>query len=277
MKTMRWSLWTGIVFCLFGFLSHSIFAQSADSLQPLIRESKTRAQLVKKLQKGVVHIKVEKMVKGHDGQQLNNPFDQFNDEFLDRFFPPGYRKQPHGNQKERQFKQEGLGSGALINKDGFILTNHHVVGEADKIVVKLYDGREFEAKLIGTDPLSDIAVVKIDVTNPDFLPMGNSDDIDVGESVIAIGNPFGLTQTVTFGIVSAKGRSNIGITDYEDFIQTDAAINPGNSGGPLLNLSGEIIGVNTAIFSRNGGYQGIGFAVSINMARRIMEELIASG
>jgi len=170
-----------------------------------------------------------------------------------------------------------MGSGSIISEQGYILTNHHVVGKADKILVKLFDGRELPAKLVGTDSLSDIAVIQIDQKNLLPLPIGNSEKIDVGESVIAIGNPFGLSHTVTFGISSAKGRSNIEIIDYEDFIQTDAAINPGNSGGPLINLRGEIIGINTAIFSRSGGYQGIGFAVSINFAKRIMEDLIENG
>lgn len=242
-------------------------------IEKLIKASKTRAALVKQVQKAVVHIKVEKIIKGRGGQfEFNNPYELFNEEFFERFFP---EINPHRQPRER--KQEGLGSGSIINDNGYILTNHHVVGDADKITVKMYDGKEWEAKLVGTDPQSDIAVIKIERKNVPVLSMGNSDDIDVGESVIAIGNPFGLTQTVTFGIVSAKGRSNIGITDYEDFIQTDAAINPGNSGGPLINLRGEIIAVNTAIVTRSGGYQGVGFAVPINMARRIMNDLIESG
>ena len=152
-----------------------------------------------------------------------------------------------------------------------------MVGGADRILVKLYDGRELEAKLVGTDEPSDISVIQVEGNDLPVLPMGNSDEIGVGESVIAVGNPFGLSQTVTFGIISAKSRTGVGITEYEDFIQTDAAINPGNSGGPLISLRGEIVGVNTAIFSRSGGYQGIGFAVPINMARGIMEDLIRQG
>jgi serine protease Do len=170
-----------------------------------------------------------------------------------------------------------MGSGSIVRPDGYILTNNHVVGGADKIIVQMYDGTEMEAELIGTDPESDIAVVKVDGENLPVLPMGDSKEILVGESVIAVGNPFGLSQTVTYGIVSAKGRTGIGITEYEDFIQTDAAINPGNSGGPLVSLDGKIVGVNTAIFTRSGGYQGIGFAVPINMARGIMEDLINDG
>ncbi len=249
-------------------------AQNADDLEALIRTSKTRAALVQKVQKAVVHIKVEKFMNKSQGQSLNNPLDLYNEEFFKRFFP-GIR--PPQQAPQQPFRQEGMGSGSIISNDGYILTNHHVVGEADRIRVKLYDGSEVKARLIGTDPESDIAVIKIDRKNLYALPVGNSKEILVGESVIAVGNPFGLTQTVTFGIVSAKGRTNVGINEYENFIQTDAAINPGNSGGPLVNLRGEIIGVNSAIFTRSGGYQGIGFAVPINMARRIMEDLIEKG
>jgi serine protease Do len=143
--------------------------------------------------------------------------------------------------------------------------------------VKLQDGRELQGKLVGADPATDLAVVKIDAPNLPVATLGNSDTLEVGETVIAIGNPFGLEQTVTQGIVSAKGRSQVGLTDYEDFIQTDASINPGNSGGPLINLKGEIVGVNTAIFSRSGGSMGIGFSIPVNMARSIMQSLIQSG
>ncbi len=249
-------------------------AQDPSELEQLIRQSKTRAALVQNVQKAVVHIKVEKILRNSEGQPLNNPYDLYNEEFFKRFFP-GIK--PPQSQPQQPFRQEGMGSGSIISKDGYILTNHHVVGEADRILVKLYDGKEISAKLVGTDPESDISVIKIDGNGYDFLSMGNSKELMVGESVIAVGNPFGLTQTVTYGIVSAKGRTNVGINEYENFIQTDAAINPGNSGGPLVNLRGEIIGVNSAIFTRSGGYQGIGFAVPINMARRVMEDLIEKG
>jgi len=256
-------------------------AQTSDDLEQMIRSSKTRAALVQNVQKGVVHIKVEKIMRTPDGRSLNNPRDLYNDEFFRRFFP---ELQPPNNQQPRKreqpnhkFRQSGMGSGSIIDTDGYILTNHHVVGEADKMVVVLYDGQEREAKLVGTDPESDIAVVKIEGNGLPVLSMGDSDKILVGEDVIAVGNPFGLIQTVTYGIVSAKGRTNVGINEYENFIQTDAAINPGNSGGPLVNLRGEIVGVNSAIFSQSGGYQGIGFAVPINMARKIMRDLIDKG
>ncbi len=164
-----------------------------------------------------------------------------------------------------------------MNKDGYILTNNHVVKDADDIRVRLSDKREFKGKVIGTDPKSDVAVVKIDAHDLPYLRVADSDKLQVGETVIAVGNPFGLSQTVTSGIVSAIGRSNVGISDYEDFIQTDAAINPGNSGGALINVRGELVGINTAIFSTSGGYQGVGFAIPSNMAKSIMDSLISKG
>ncbi len=247
-------------------------------LQTLVEASKARADIVEKVQKAVVHIKVEKTINtSQHPSTLNNPYELFNDEFFDRFFPGMRPERRPRLPQHRKFKQEGLGSGSIIDGQGHILTNNHVVGDADKITVRLTDGREFDAKLVGTDPLSDIAVIKIKGLNLPQMPLGDSDEVRVGESVIAIGNPFGLSYTVTMGIVSAKGRSNVGIVDYENFIQTDAAINPGNSGGPLINLQGQIIGVNTAIFTKSGGYQGIGFAVPVNMAQHIMNELISEG
>jgi len=260
---------------------NTALTETSDDLEQMIRGSKTRAALVQNVQKAVVHIKVEKIMRNPDGSTFNNPRDLYNDEFFRRFFP---ELQPPNNQKpkkrenpNREFRQKGMGSGSIIDAKGYILTNHHVVGEADEILVVLYNGDESKAKLVGTDPESDIAVIKIEGNNLPVLPMGDSDKILVGEDVIAVGNPFGLIQTVTYGIVSAKGRSNVGINEYENFIQTDAAINPGNSGGPLVSLRGEIVGVNSAIFSQSGGYQGIGFAVPINMVRKIMRDLIDKG
>ena len=254
-------------------------AQTSDDLELMIRSSKTRAALVQNVQKAVVHIKVEKVVRGSDGRFFNNPMDLYNDEFFRRFFPE--LNPPKNNQQReqpnREFRQRGMGSGSIIDSEGYILTNHHVVGLADRIIVVMYDGEEKDAKIVGTDPESDIAVIKIEGVGLPVLPMGDSETTLVGEDVIAVGNPFGLIQTVTYGIVSAKGRSNVGINEYENFIQTDAAINPGNSGGPLVNLRGEIVGVNSAIFSQSGGYQGIGFAVPINMASKIMKDLIDKG
>jgi serine protease Do len=175
----------------------------------------------------------------------------------------------------------GVGSGFIFDStNGYILTNNHVVTNGDAWVVRLGDKREHEAeaKLIGTDPQTDVAVLKIDPVSLTAATLGNSDDLEVGDWVLAVGNPFGLLEhTVTAGIISAKGRQHLGLSNYEDFLQTDAAINPGNSGGPLVNLNGDVVGINTAIFSMTQGYQGIGFAIPINQARRIAEKLIAGG
>ena len=248
-------------------LAAPLVADVNEDIAALNRASKARAAIVKRVSPAVVHISVEKTVNRNQRQPEKLP-DFFDDEFFRRFFQP---------RMPREFKQRGLGSGSIVDKKGYILTNNHVVEGADRIIVKLPDGREFEAKLVGADPATDLAVVKIEGDDLPIATLGNSDQIEVAESVIAIGNPFGLEQTITAGIVSAKGRSALGVTDYEDFIQTDASINPGNSGGPLINLNGEVVGINTAIFSRSGGNQGIGFAIPINMARQVMESLIASG
>ena len=170
-----------------------------------------------------------------------------------------------------------LGSGIIATQDGYIITNNHVVEKADEIKVTLIDRRTFKGRLVGADPKTDVAVIKIDATDLPTLIWGDSDKLQVGEFVLAIGSPYGLSNTVTMGIISAVGRANVGIADYEDFIQTDAAINPGNSGGPLVNVKGEIIGMNTAIFSRTGGYQGIGFSVPSNMIRLVMDQLLQKG
>jgi len=220
----------------------------------------------------VVFITVEKTLDARDPSALNNPFEGFGQDFLERFFG---RRFPEGQQPRE--RQQGAGSGCIISHDGLILTNHHVVGDADRVTVKLNDGREFTAKTIGTDPPSDVAVIKIDAQDLPVLPLGDSDAMEVGDWVIAAGNPFGLTESITVGVVSAKGRSRLGIADFEDFIQTDAAINPGNSGGPLINLQGEAIGVNTAIASRSGGYMGIGFAIPSNMVKAVKDQLVTSG
>ena len=189
-----------------------------------------------------------------------------------------------GEEFDRRFKQprqqpeQGLGSGVIVSDDGYIVTNNHVVEQADELMVLLGDKRKFPAKLIGTDPKTDLAVIKIEGDWIfDTLPWGNSISLQVGELVLAVGNPFGLNQTVTMGIISAVGRANVGIVDYENFIQTDAAINPGNSGGALVNLQGQLIGINTAIFSRTGGYMGIGFAIPSQMVKHVMKSLIGHG
>ncbi|MGE5186954.1 MAG: trypsin-like peptidase domain-containing protein [Acidobacteriota bacterium] len=170
-----------------------------------------------------------------------------------------------------------LGSGVIVSPDGIIVTNHHVVEKSDAIAVVLKDGRELGAKLVGTDPRSDVAVLRIDAKNLPAIQLADSSKIRVGDLVLAIGNPFGIGQTVTMGIISATGRANLGINDVEDFIQTDAAINPGNSGGALVDMNGRLIGINTAIMSRSGGYQGIGFAIPSNMVVQIEDQLLRHG
>ncbi|MCG7598981.1 Do family serine endopeptidase [Halomonas sp. McH1-25] len=177
----------------------------------------------------------------------------------------------------RQRMLSSLGSGVIVSDEGYVLTNHHVINGADQIQVALRDGRETLAEVIGTDPESDLAVLKIDLDALPAIALGNSESVAVGDISLAIGNPFGVGQTVTMGIISATGRNHLGLSAYEDFIQTDAAINPGNSGGALINAEGALVGINTAIFSRSGGSQGIGFAIPVNLAREILDELIARG
>lgn len=177
----------------------------------------------------------------------------------------------------REHRGGGQGSGVIVTQDGYVLTNNHVIEGAKTVTVTLPDKREFTGRIVGSDPKSDIAVVKIDGTQLPTVSWGDSSRLQVGEYVLAVGNPFGLNSTVTLGIVSALGRGHMGITQYEDFIQTDAAINPGNSGGALVNTKGELIGINTAIFSQTGGYQGVGFAVSSGMSKPIYESLVKTG
>ena len=186
---------------------------------------------------------------------------------------------PRGQQGEQQQRRDDVGSGVIVDDEGIVITNNHVIDGADAIDVVLSDGREFSTTIVGTDPDSDIAVLRIEDAPDDLsaIAFGDSDGLRLGESVIAIGNPFGLSGTVTMGIISAKGRANVGIVDYENFIQTDAAINPGNSGGALINLQGELIGINTAILTRTGGYQGVGFAIPSNMVEMVMNSLIDDG
>jgi serine protease Do len=196
------------------------------------------------------------------------------DEFFRRFFGG-----PQGDSRERRYTQHGLGSGVIVSSDGYILTNNHVVEGVDKVEVVAEGGKSYTAKILGADPQTDIAVLKVQASGIQPITMGDSDELEVGEWVLAVGNPFSeeLGHTVTAGIVSAKGRSNLHLADYEDFIQTDAAINPGNSGGALVDTSGQLVGINAAIISQSGGYQGIGFAIPIKMARRVMDQLIKSG
>jgi serine protease Do len=247
-----------------------------EGIAQLEKTGKAFSAVAKLAMPAVVFIRVEQVIEsGGSPHSFNDPSDFFGDEMLRRFF--GVPGMPQGRRAPRQFRREGAGSGFIVSKDGYILTNSHVVGDATKITVKLHDGREFEAKNIGSDKKSEVAIIKIDADDLPTVALGDSGELEVGEWVIAVGNPFGLTETVTAGIVSALGRSNIGIADYENFIQTDAAINPGNSGGPLLNIKGEVVGINTAIYSQSGGYMGVGFAIPINMASAIKDQLIASG
>ncbi|MBC8413238.1 MAG: DegQ family serine endoprotease [Nitrospira sp.] len=221
--------------------------------------------IVKVISPLVVNISSSKIV---DKKELN-PFSHF--------FESPFSDNPDSQRPPRQWKEESLGSGVLVSPDGFIITNNHVVEKADKIKVTMYNKETYIGKIIGTDPKTDLAVIKISAENLPAINWGDSDTLQVGEFVLAFGNPYSLGHTVTMGIVSAVGRANVGIADYEDFIQTDAAINPGNSGGPLVSAKGELIGINTAIFSRTGGYQGIGFAVPSNMAHAVMTQLIKQG
>jgi Do/DeqQ family serine protease len=228
------------------------------------REPPTLAPLIATISPGVVNISVKSNVgDGQAGPQ---------DELLRRFFdfegPPGRRDR----------EVEGAGSGVIVDaENGYILTNHHVIANADKITVTLLENRSLTATVVGSDESSDLAVLKVEPVNLKSIPFGDSTTLRVGDYVIAIGNPFGFTNSVTSGIVSALGRSGLNPTAFEDFIQTDASINPGNSGGALVNLNGELVGINSAIISRTGGNVGIGFAIPVNMARTIMEQLIATG
>jgi len=217
----------------------------------------------------VVNIRSSKVVKTqiHGGLPFNDPmFRQF---FGDQFGQRG------GPQTQRE---QSLGSGVIITTDGTVLTNNHVIEGATDIKVYLSDKREFKATLVGTDPKTDVAVLKIDANNLPTLPLGNSSSLQVGDLIFAIGDPFGIGETATMGIVSAKGRGGLRIEDYEDFIQTDAAINPGNSGGAMIDLHGNLVGINTAILTGgSGGNQGVGFAIPINLARNVMDQIRAHG
>ncbi|MFU8780215.1 MAG: DegQ family serine endoprotease [Kiritimatiellia bacterium] len=246
-----------------------------DSIDVLRQTGRAFTTVARQTIPAVVFIQVEQIIESREqGHSFNDPFDFFGDDMLRRFF--GIPQAPQQRQP-RRFRREGAGSGFIISENGYILTNSHVVGDATSIRVRLHDGREFEAENIGSDPRSEVAIIKIETDNLPVVPLGDSNELEVGEWVIAVGNPFGLSETVTAGIVSALGRRNIGIADFEDFIQTDAAINPGNSGGPLLNINGEVVGINTAIYTRSGGSMGVGFAIPINMARAIKDQLIESG
>jgi serine protease Do len=242
------------------------------SIETLEQTGKTFARIAEQASDSVVGIRAEKEVQARRfGGIPQLPFDDF---FFDRFFR---RQMPQQQNPQEEFTQTAQGSGFIISADGYILTNNHLVGEADKVTVKLSDEREYEGEIIGTDPASDVALIKIDRDELPTLELADSDDVEVGEWVLAVGNPFGFSHSVTAGIISAKGRTGVGVAAYEDFIQTDAAINPGNSGGPLMNLKGEVVGINTAIISRTGGNLGIGLAIPSNMAEYIYNQLLEEG
>jgi len=253
-------------------LSVSYAAQakiSEQSVDLLTRTGKAMAEVTSAVKPAIVNIATTRTIKVSGG---GDPF--FDDPFFKRFFGDQFGRQ---RQQPKEHKSAGLGSGVIVSSDGYIITNSHVIKDADEIKVTLTDKKEFAGRVIGSDPKTEIAVVKIEAKDLPTVSWGNSDALQVGEVVLAVGNPYGLNQTVTMGIVSALGRANVGIADYEDFIQTDAAINPGNSGGALVNIKGELIGINTAIYTTSGGYQGIGFAIPSNMVKSIMASLIKEG
>lgn len=237
----------------------------------LEQTSRTFTQIAKKAMPATVFIKVQQQSLQPEHQA---PIDPFGDEFFRRFFGFPFGGQP---QPQREQPQMAGGSGFFVSADGYIVTNYHVIKDAAQITVVLNDGREFTAAVSGTDPRTDLAVLKINQNDLPYLSFGNSDALEIGEWVVAIGTPFALESSLTVGVVSAKGRQDLGITSLEDFIQTDAAINPGNSGGPLLDLNGNVIGVNTAIISRSGGYMGIGFSIPSRMAQHVIDQIIHSG
>lgn len=240
---------------------------SEQAVDHLTKTGMAMAEIASAVKPAIVNISTTRTVKIQGGMDL------FDDPFFRRFFGDQFNRQ----RQPRERKSSGLGSGVIVSSDGYIVTNYHVVKDADEIKVTLADKKEYHGKVIGSDPKTEISIVKIEATGLPTLPWGNSDKLQVGEIVLAVGNPYGLNQTVTMGIVSAIGRANVGIADYEDFIQTDAAINPGNSGGALVNPRGELVGINTAIFSTSGGYQGIGFAIPSNMIKSIMDSLVKKG
>jgi len=277
--TARNTLLASLIFaCLGGgFWAHALWTglrpQPVSAPSPIITADALQAAFVsvaERVRPAVVHVGTVQVAKGQRPEMGPGPSqDPFFKDFFDQFFgrTPGA---PRG-----EFRQPGLGSGVIIDKRGYVLTNFHVIRGADAVTVRLSSKQEYRGRTVGVDPKTDLAVVRFEPTEePKVAALGNSDALRVGEWAIAIGNPFGLDQTVTVGVVSATGRADVGISSYENFIQTDASINPGNSGGPLVNLRGEVIGINTAIVATG---QGIGFAIPANMVRRITSQLIERG
>jgi serine protease Do len=250
-------------------------AAQSESVALLKRVGSAFASVMERVSPGVVGIQTERRaLRAAPDKPATGPLDPFGEDFFDYFFR---RRAPQDDSARQEYTQKAQGSGFLISADGHILTNNHVVADADKIMVELIDGRRTEAQVVGADPESDVAVVRIQAGGLTPVALGNSDALEVGEWVLAIGNPLGLSHTVTAGIVSAKHRSGFNVTTYENFIQTDAAVNMGNSGGPLVNLNGEAVGMNTFILGPAGGNIGIGFAIPINVAREVADQLRKTG
>lgn len=236
--------------------------REAQNIAPLPDPATTYRGAAHKAMPSVVNIFTSKDVRASRHPLLNDPL-------FRRFFGEQLEDEPQ--------RASSLGSGVIVGAEGFILTNHHVIEAADEIDVALADGRKLRAKLVGTDPDTDLAVLRVEGADLPAVTFGQAETMQVGDVVLAIGNPFGVGQTVTMGIVSAVGRSHLGINTFENFIQTDAAINPGNSGGALVDSSGNLVGINSAIYSRSGGSMGIGFAIPVSLARQVMDQIIASG
>ena len=255
---------------------------SAAGYAPVAMES-SFAPVVDRALPAVVNISSSKTTKTSEVMPSESEMDPFFRQFFGQQFFGGDENSGNSGRRGNRFNmprnrtEHSLGSGVIVRSDGYLLTNNHVIDGANEVTVTLGDKREFKAKVIGADPKTDIAVLKIDASNLPTLPLADSAKARVGDIVLAMGNPFGLGQTVTMGIISAQGRNNLGIEDYEDFIQTDAPINPGNSGGALINTRGELVGINTAILANNGGNQGVGFAVPMNLAHSVMTQVMEHG
>jgi Do/DeqQ family serine protease len=243
-----------------GHAPESAVAAAAPAVREAVNMPATFAPVVKAVLPAVVNISSTRVIR--TSGRSDNPFGNLF---------PGFR------MPDQPLRQQGEGSGVIVSSDGYIVTNNHVVDSATELNVSMSDKREMKARVIGTDSQTDVALIKVDARDLPHVTLGSSAAVEVGDIALAIGNPFGLGQTVTMGIVSATGRGGLGIEDYEDFIQTDASINPGNSGGALVNTKGELIGLNTAILSRSGGNQGVGFAVPVDMVRQVMTQLKDKG
>ena len=276
MKGVVWglagiTLLFGLLYCIEGDRANSVTKNDKDGLTTAKSLGQAFVEVAKRVQPAVVNVTTEKTV-------TIKPWDRFGEDFFrgspfEDFFH-GFGFSPRGKEKEYQQKQRGGGSGVIVDKEGYVLTNNHVIEGADKVRVRLNDGREFTATVKGQDSRTDLAVLDINSKDLPVATLGDSDQLEVGEWAIAIGSPFGLEHTVTVGVISAKGRSGLGTGTYEDFIQTDASINPGNSGGPLINIDGDVIGINAMIIQPG---TGIGFAIPINMAKQILNDLIKQG